>query len=59
MAQLKGNKGEWSEVYVLLRLLADGILYGADENKEVHPEIQFPIIQVYRNEEKIIIVDTW
>ena len=27
---LKGNKGEWSEVYVLLRLLADGKIYATD-----------------------------
>ena len=27
---LTGNKGEWSEIYVLLRLLADGKIYAAD-----------------------------
>ena len=27
---LTGNKGEWSEVYALLRLLADGRLYPGD-----------------------------
>ena len=27
---LSGNRGEWSEIYVLLRLLADGKVYAAD-----------------------------
>ena len=29
---LKGNKGEWSEVYTFFKLLADGKLYSADEH---------------------------
>ena len=28
---LTGNKGEWSELYVLLKLLAEGRLYAADD----------------------------
>ena len=28
---IKGNKGEWSELYVLLRLLAYGKIYAADD----------------------------
>lgn len=27
---LSGNRGEWSELYLLLRLLADGKVHGAD-----------------------------
>lgn len=27
-----GNKGEWSELYTVLKLLADSKMYGADEN---------------------------
>ena len=27
---LTGNRGEWSEIYVLLKLLADGKIYVAD-----------------------------
>jgi HpaII restriction endonuclease. len=30
--KLRGNKGEWSEIYTFLKLLADGKLYAADEN---------------------------
>ena len=29
--KLSGNKGEWSELYVLLKLLSTGELYAADE----------------------------
>jgi len=29
---LKGNKGEWSELYAFFKLLADGKLFSADEN---------------------------
>ncbi|MDU4854253.1 MAG: HpaII family restriction endonuclease, partial [Clostridioides difficile] len=27
---ISGNKGEWSEIYVLFKLLADGKIYAAD-----------------------------
>ncbi len=27
---ITGNKGEWSEIYTFLKLLADGRLYAAD-----------------------------
>ena len=30
MPNLSGNKGEWSEIYVFLRLLEIGKLYAAD-----------------------------
>ena len=47
---IKGNKGEWSEVYVLLRLLADRKLYTADENMEKNEEVYFPILKIYRED---------
>ena len=28
----RGNKGEWAEIYIFLKLLADGKLYAADRN---------------------------
>lgn len=28
--ELKGNKGEWSELYAFLKLLADGYLFCGD-----------------------------
>jgi type II restriction enzyme len=47
---LKGNKGEWSEIYVLLRLLADGKIYAADEDLNKLEKIYFPILKIIREE---------
>lgn len=48
----KGNKWEWSEVYVLLRLLADGKIYAADSELNKLVDVYFPIIRVIREETK-------
>lgn len=48
--ELKGNKGEWSELYVLLKLLADGKVYAADEEMEKLDTLIFPILEVLRQE---------
>ena len=47
---MTGNKGEWSEIYVLFKLLADGELYAANEHLEKIPTIFYPIIKVIRDE---------
>lgn len=47
---LTGNKGEWGEIYVLFRLLADGKLYAADNNLNRIPNTYFPIIKIIREE---------
>jgi len=47
---LTGNKGEWSEIYTLFKLLADGKLYAADENLNRMDDIYFPIIKIIREE---------
>lgn len=47
---LKGNKGEWSEPYALLKLLVDGKLYLGGENFEKIKGIFYPIIQIIRHE---------
>lgn len=49
---LTGNKGEWSEVYVFLKLLAEGKLYGADENLEKLGDVFYPIVKIIREESK-------
>ena len=49
---ITGNKGEWSEVYVLLRLLAQGRIYAADENLEQIDDMYFPILKILREEIK-------
>ncbi len=48
---LTGNKGEWSEVYTFLKLLAEGKLYGADGDLNKKDDIFYDIIQIIRNEE--------
>ncbi|KAB0444477.1 HpaII family restriction endonuclease [Lysinibacillus fusiformis] len=48
--QQKYNKGEWSEPYVLLKLLAEGKLYGADANLEAIPNLFYPLINILRFE---------
>ena len=45
---MKGNAGEWSELYVLLRLLTDGRLYSADMNMNKLDDIYSPILRVFR-----------
>lgn len=47
---ITGNKGEWSEAYVLLRLLAQGKMYAADENLEQIDDMYFPILKILREE---------
>ena len=44
------NKGEWSEVYTFLKLLADGRLYAADSNLNQIPSIYYPILKILREE---------
>lgn len=50
MGELKGNVGEWSEIYVLLKLISDGILFGADKNIEKINTIYYNVIKIQRHE---------
>lgn len=47
---ITGNKGEWSEIYVFLKLLADGRLNAADANLNAIPNVYYPIIKILRQE---------
>jgi len=49
---ITGNKGEWSEPYALLKLLADGKLYLGDENFNKVKGIFYPVIKVLRHEKE-------
>ena len=49
---IKGNKGEWSELYVLLRLLAYGEIYAADDQVKKIENVYFPILKIIREEVK-------
>ena len=45
---LKGNKGEWSEVYIFLKLLNDGKLFIADKNLNAMKNVFLNIIKILR-----------
>ena len=47
---ITGNKGEWSELYVLLRLLADGKIYTADADLNKVEQAYSPVLSIYRQE---------
>lgn len=49
---LKANKGEWSEIYVLLKLLSKGNIFGADEDLNELNDVWFPILKIIREENK-------
>lgn len=49
---LMGNKGEWSEIYVLLRLLVDEKIYAADSELNKLKDVYFSIIKIIREENK-------
>lgn len=52
---LKGNKGEWSEIFVFLSVLSEGKLYSSDSNlQRLGDDQYFPVIRVIRNEEQEI-----
>lgn len=47
---ISGNKGEWSEIYVFFKLLAEGELYAADADLNRIKTIYYPIIKIIRDE---------
>ena len=47
---LTGNKGEWSEIYVFLRLLATGKLFAADADLNKISGTFYNILNILRNE---------
>ena len=50
MPKLSGNKGEWSEIYVFLRLLEVGKLYAADADLNKMDDVFYNIINIVRTE---------
>lgn len=48
----EGNKWEWSEVYILLRILADVKVYVADSELNKLEDVYLPIIKTIREETK-------
>lgn len=51
--KITGNKGEWSEMYVLLRLLSEGKIHAANEVMQKSETIFFPILKIIREEIKL------
>lgn len=49
---LTGNKGEWSEVYTLLKLLGEGKVYAGDQNLNKIQNLFYPIIMILRQEKE-------
>lgn len=47
---MTGNKGEWSELYTLFKLAADGRLYAADENTNKIESIYYDILKIIRSQ---------
>ncbi len=47
---ISGNKGEWSEIYALFKLLGDEKLFVGDADLNIVEEIFYPIIKIIRNE---------
>lgn len=49
---MTGNIGEWSELYTLFKLLAEGKLYAADEKTNRIPDIYYDVLKVIRGTNK-------
>ena len=47
---LSGNKGEWSEIYALFKLLGDTKLFVGDADLNKVEELFYPIIKIIRSE---------
>lgn len=47
---LTGNKGEWSEIYALLKLLGEGKVFAGDENLNKIRSVFYPILSILRRE---------
>jgi len=47
---ITGNKGEWSEIYTLLKVISERQLFAGDSNLNKIETLIFPIIKVLRDE---------
>jgi len=47
---LTGNKGEWSEIYTLLKVISDRNLFAGDSDLKKIEGLIFPIIKILRDE---------
>lgn len=49
---LTGNKGDWSEIYTLLKIVSDQELFAGDSDLNKIEGLVFPIIKILRDESK-------
>lgn len=47
---ITGNKGEWSEIYTLFKLLGDKVLYPGDGEMNKIKNLVYPILKILRTE---------
>ncbi len=47
---ITGNKGEWSEIYTLFKLLGEGKIYAGDQCLNKIEDLFYPIIMILRQE---------
>ena len=47
---ITGNKGEWSEIYTLLKIISDKKLFAGDSDLNKIERLIFPIIKILRDE---------
>jgi hypothetical protein len=52
--ELKGNIGEWSEIYVLFKLLAEGKIHAADKDMKRMEDTFYTILCIIRKEEQTL-----
>ncbi len=45
---IKGNKGEWSEFYAFVKLLAEGHIFAADKNLNKNEDIFYKVLKIIR-----------
>lgn len=45
--EIRGNRGEWSELYTLGYLLGNGGAFGADENQSRMEELFYKVLEIY------------
>ena len=47
---IKGNIGEWSEIYTLFKVLGDETLFAGDQSLEKVKDVVYPVLKVLRTE---------
>lgn len=48
---ISGNKGEWSEIYTLFKLLGEGRVHAGDADMNMM-DLYYPIVNIIREESK-------